>query len=177
MLAVMESQLRDTDLKILCTLLEDYRAAFDRLHFLLEVQIHLLTSGRDDQLHHVVDLLADTNARLSRLDLEREIVLGNGSDGQPRRLAALVEMVDEPWKTMLGEHHQAMERLVTKTSELIGTANAVIRRMQADLPDVVSLLGGSPSGGSFAAPGTLTYGRSGRGETTGLDAYLFEDRI
>ncbi len=165
------------DLPRLGAILWQYRRVFDRLHFLIETEILLITSGRDHQLHHMVDLLDETIARLGRLDLEREIVLGVGPDGAPPRLTDLMVSVEAPWDEILREHHEALEGLVATTNDLVRKSGALIRRVQADLPDVATILGGD-SAPSVEAQAAGTYGRNGRSAARGpAQAYLFENRI
>ncbi|MEZ5227419.1 MAG: hypothetical protein R2710_30870 [Acidimicrobiales bacterium] len=165
-----------TELPRLASLLWEYRSGFDRLHFLLDTQMLLISNGRDDQLHHMVDLLDEANARMSRLDLEREILLGVGPDGQPPSLRELIDAVDEPWNEIFAEHAVAIDAAVAKTKALVERSNLLIRRVQADLPNVASLLSvGAPTA---AAPTAATYGRSGRSNSERSDhSYLFENRL
>ncbi len=165
-----------TDLPRLASLLWEYRGGFDRLHFLLDTQMLLISNGRDDQLHHMVDLLDEANARMSRLDLEREILLGVGPDGQPPSLRELIDTVDAPWNEIFAEHATAIDDAVAKTKALVERSNLLIRRVQADLPDVANLLSlGAPASSTATSS---TYGRSGRSDSgRSAQAYLFENRL
>ncbi len=175
----MGDLLAQPNLARLGSLLWEYRAAFDRLHFLLETQLLLIGSGRDDQLHHLVDLLDEANARIHRLDLEREILIDVGPDGARPHLSQLADRVEAPWDEILREHQRAMEALVARTDDLVRRNGALIRRVRSELPDLETLLSvgtAAPAGTGRAA--TSTYGRSGRDESaSGGQAYLFEDRI
>ncbi len=176
----MGDLLAQPDLRRLGSLLWEYRAAFDRLHFLLETQLLLIGNGRDDQLHHMVDLLEDANTRLHRLDLEREILLDVGPDGDRLRLSQLADTVEAPWDQILRDHQHAMEVMVARTDDLVRRNGALIRRVKSELPDLETLLGVSAEAGTAFAGRTAssTYGRTGRNESgSGGQAYLFEDRI
>ncbi len=175
----MGDLLAATDLPRLASLLWEYRRGFDRLHFLLDTQTLLIGNGRDDQLHHMVDLLDEANARMSRLDLEREILLGVGPDGQPPSLRDLIDGVEAPWDEIFEEHAVAIDAAVAKTKALVERSNLLIRRVQADLPNVASLLtdDGFPAGAASMTT-TSTYGRSGRSHAErSAQSYLFENRL
>lgn len=164
-----------TDLNRLGKLLWEYRGGFERVQFLLETQMLLIANGRDDQLHHMVELLDEANARLGRLDLEREVLLGIGPDGEPPRLRSLIETVDEPWDAILTEHAEAIETAMVKTKALVDRSDALITKARTNLPDMAALLA---SESSVPASAAATYGRSGRSDvSTGAQAYLFENRI
>ncbi len=173
----MGDLLTATDLPRFASLLWDYRKGFDRLHFLLDTQMLLISNGRDDQIHHMVDLLDQANNNMRRLDLEREIVLGIGPDGRPPSLRSVVDIVEAPWDEILSEHADAIEAAIAKTQSLVERSDLLIRRVQADLPDMGTLLTGSetPSVGGAAS---ATYGRSGRSDAdASVQSYLFENRI
>ncbi len=175
----MGDLLAATDLPRLASLLWEYRSGFDRLQFLLDTQMLLISNGRDEQLHHMVDLLDEANARMSRLDLEREILLGVGPDGQPPSLRGLIGVVDAPWDEIFEEHAVAIDAAVAKTQALVERCNLLVRRVQADLPNVASLLGdGGAAAGATSTTTTATYGRSGRSQAErSAQSYLFENRL
>jgi hypothetical protein len=171
----MADLLAAPDLTRLAAVLWDYRAAFDRLHFLIETQMLLIANGRDDQLHHMADLMDEATTRLGRLDLEREIVLGAGPGGHVATLSELIGIVESPWDEILRDHQAAIEAAVAKTADLTRRNAVLIRRVQADLPAIATILGAEPAHDANAA---ATYGRSGRSESRQSgQAYLFENRI
>lgn len=173
----MGDLLAATDLPRLASLMWEYRSGFDRLHFLLETQMLLISNGRDDQLHHMVDLLEEANNRMSRLDLEREILLGIDDAGQSASLRQVVEISEAPWDEILGEHADAIEIAVIKTKALVERSNLLVRRVQSALPDIGTLLSGGTAPSASTAAGA-TYGRSGRNDASGVaEPYIFENRI
>lgn len=163
--------LEDTDYQRLTSLLWEYRTHFERLEFLLDTQILLIAAGRDRHLHHLVDLIGEVQRRFDRLDLEREVFLGSSTDGFGP-LSEIASDAPDPWATILGEHADALMDHVRQTQALSDHCRALIQSVQAQLPDVVTLLNGQPSG-----PTAGTYGQQGRRQSDPSTAVLFENRV
>jgi len=112
-LAGMTTLASDVDYPRLNKLLWQYRACFDRFEFLLEVQLLVSSSGRQDWLHQLADLLDDVARGIGTLDLEREVLLGSTTT-----LTELAAGAPEPWPEILVEQHAHFTAAVARVQRL-----------------------------------------------------------
>ncbi len=116
--ALTEDQQRE-----LGSILWKYRTALDRVEFFLEAQSMFATSGRDDRLSIIADLLDETALVICELDLRREVLLHDRrtrSDVQVTpTLAEIAAAADEPWSTLFADHQRWFEKAVERIQRLV----------------------------------------------------------
>lgn len=159
----------DVDPQRLNALLWRYRPLLDRFEFLLEMQLNVAASGRDDWLHHVTDLLEELAVQLNQLDLEREVALGAGAT-----VSEVAARSPEPWSSILGEqvaHFQAttarVERLRRRNQQMFEASTAGLSRLFDGLAEAA---------GHGAMERGDSYDGEGRRRTSGTGSLLFDGR-
>ncbi len=94
-------------------LLWRYRPYMDRFEFLLEVQLMVGASGRQDWQRHLADLFEQQARAIATLDLEREALLGPG-----QTIGQIADQAPEPWSEILREQQQELEAVVARVGRL-----------------------------------------------------------
>ncbi|MEM9563398.1 MAG: flagellar export chaperone FlgN [Actinomycetota bacterium] len=169
---------RTIDLGQLNQLLWRYRPLLERFEFLLEVQLMVTVTGRQDWQRHMADLFQETADALGALDLQREMILGEGPTG-PLSLRELADDAPDPWGEILTEQQVELEAAVNRVSELRQRNTSALAEGSAGINQVIDAL--LQSSGQFQARSTGTgYGQDGRlqSDTTpgGTSAVLFDGR-
>lgn len=146
-------------------LLWSYRRALDRLEFCLEVQLRFTTSGDDRWGSHVADLVDEVAERIGLLDLERDVILGDG----PRRLSEIIPVAPDPWPTILVDHETELRAATDRIQRLMGRHEIALdehRNSLARLADMIT-----------PTSAVKTYDKTGR-TRSGADrnAILFDGR-
>lgn len=167
----MSTLAAEIDYNRLNNLLWRYRRCLDRFEFLLEVQLGVMASGRQDWQHHLADLLGELADTIGRLDLEREVLLGGAT------LSGIAEVSPEMWAGILNEQQAhltnraaAISRLRQRNEQAIAAGAAGINRLIEAIAE---------ANGTSAGPGTDAYGEDGRirhGTTGAGGALLFDGR-
>jgi hypothetical protein len=159
----------EIDFNRLNNLLWRYRACLDRFEFLLEMQLAVTASGRQDWQHHMADLLEELATTIGRLDLERAVIVG-----EQFNLTELAANAPELWSGVLTEQqaHLAtataqISRLRQRNDQAITAGSAGLRQ----LIDAIAEASGAPHGG---AP--ESYGGDGRMKPQGGSPLLFDGR-
>ena len=186
----MTSLAADVDYNRLNNLLWRYRNCFDRFEFLLEVQLMVTASGRQEWQHHMADLLDDLAQRIGRLDLEREVLLGGELN-----LSALVAGAPAMWAEILTEQQDHLTeaaarvgRLRQRNEQALEAGAAGLRRLLEALAQAAAGTGdgmgpgagnttGSGSGSGSGSTGTDGYGGDGRVRPPGGSPLLFDGRV
>ncbi len=160
----------DFDYNRLNQLLWRYRPWIDRFEFLLEMQLMVSGSGRQDWLHHLADLLDDVSRAIGGLDLERDILLGAGLT-----LSDLATTAPDPWPEILTEQqaHLAaatsrVHRLRVRNQQALETGAEGISRLLGSIAEATGQL--SKAGGD-------SYDDTGRVHQEGGSALLFDGRV
>lgn len=165
----MSSLAADVDYNRLNNLLWRYRSCLDRFEFLLEMQLVVTASGRQDWQHHMADLLDELANTISRLDLEREVVLGPGVN-----LSELAAGAPELWTTILVDQQAHLSAAAAQVGRLRQRNEQAIEAGVAGLRRLLEAIGeanGSPQGG-----GLDSYGGDGRIRPQGGSPLLFDGR-
>lgn len=145
-------------------LLWSYRRAMDRLEFCLEIQLRLTVDGDDRWGGHVADLVDEVSERIGLLDLERDVLLGDG----PKRLSELIDIVAEPWPAILVEHEAELRASTDRIQRLMGRNELAIDEHRTALAKLSDMIAPSAN--------TATYDRSGRTRRSAANAVLFDGR-
>lgn len=151
----MTSVERTVDLSKVNGLLWRYRPCLERFEFLLEMQLTVTASGRQDWQRQMADLFEECADRLNSIDLERELLLG---DLTLRELAA---DVPEPWDAILLEQQVELEAATNRIGSL-RQRNATAIESSAE--GVTKLIEALLSAGGVEQRATTgaTYGQNGR---------------
>ncbi len=151
-----------------------YRSSLERVEFLLEAQLIFGSSGRDNRLAVIADLLDETATSIGELDLHREVLLHNSQDtsdqfgaDRPPSLSQLAELSDEPWSTMFRDHQRWFEQTVLRLQQL---TNQGRHTMSATL-DLIDQLVNNDS-----KPSGTGYDRQGRTVRSSSRSVLFDSR-
>lgn len=152
-------------------LLWRYRPYLDRFEFLLEVQLMVLSSGRQEWQRQMADLFEETAAVLNSLDLEREVLLGGALN-----LTELVANAEEPWKEILAEQQAELETTTARISTLRQRNTQAITDGAAGLNQLIdALVQASGQNPDKAGP---SYGEDGQlDEHANAAAVLFDGRV
>jgi hypothetical protein len=166
----MSSLAADIDFNRLNSLLWRYRTVLDRFEFLLEMQLAVSASGRQEWQHHMADLLDDLAHTIGTLDLEREIVLGDGVT-----LTDLAANAPEMWSTILVEQQTHLTRATAHIGRLRQRNQHAIEAGAAGLARLVDAI--AEASGMAAGPSAESYGEDGRMRHEGGSALLFDGRF
>lgn len=165
---------RVVDLGQLNQLLWRYRPLLDRFEFLLEVQLMVTASGRQDWQRHMADLFAETADALNALDLQREVILPQGPNG-PLTLRDLAGDAPDPWGEILTEQQMELDAAVARVAELRRRNSAALTESSAGIANVIDAL--LDSSGHFQGRGAgPAYGQDGRIRQSASSAFLFDGR-
>lgn len=165
---------RTLDLGQLNQLLWRYRPLLERFEFLLEVQLMVTASGRQQFQHHMADLFAETADALNSLDLQREVMLGHGPTG-PISLGELAADAPDPWGDILTEQQVELEAAVARVTDLRKRNTAALAEGTAGINQLIDAL--VESSGQFQAKGAgPAYGQDGRLQQNSSTAVLFDGR-
>lgn len=161
---------RTVDLGQLNGLLWRYRPCLERFEFLLEVQLMVTASGRQDWQRHMADFFEETADALNTLDLEREVILGPGIT-----LGDLAADAPDPWGEILTEQQVELEATVARVGNLRQRNTTAIAEGAAGLNQLIDTLleTNGPSRSRSAGP---SYGQDGRLQQTNSSAVLFDGR-
>lgn len=152
-------------------LLWRYRPLLDRFEFLLEVQLMVTASARQDWQHQMANLFEETAAALSTLDLEREVLLRGGVS-----LAQLAADAPEPWTQMLTEQQAMLESTIARIGGLRERNLLAIDEGAAGINKVIDALIEANGQQPVEAVGP-SYGQDGRIRHESGNAVLFDGRI
>ncbi len=162
---------QSVDLGQLNGLLWRYRSCLDRFEFLLEVQLMVSASGRQDWQRQMADLFEETAAALNGLDLEREVVLGEGLT-----LRDLAGDAPDPWREILAEQRAALEATTASITGLRQRNTRALTDGAAGLNRLIDAL--VEASGQFQARAAgPSYGQDGRLEHGAASAMLFDGRV
>lgn len=161
--------LTEVQQRTLGSMLWQYRAALERVEFLLEAQLVFASSGRDKRLASVSDLLEEAVTTINELDLRRELMLHvpDQPDAQAPSLSELAEVAEQPWSSMFLEHQRWFELCVGRIKMLIEQS----RKTMGTTLDLINQLVTSDS-----APALGGYDRAGRTVRGASPAVLFDSR-
>jgi hypothetical protein len=146
---------RTVDLSHLNGLLWRYRPCLERFEFLLELQLMVTASGRQDWQRHMADLFDETADRLNSIDLEREVLLGGLT------LRELADDVPEPWDAILAEQQVELEAITSRIGALRQRNATAIEESAAGVTKLIEALLAEGGAKRRATTGT-TYGQDGR---------------
>ncbi len=165
---------RTIDLGQLNQLLWRYRPCLERFEFLLEVQLMVTATARQDWQRHMADLFQETADALNTLDLEREVLLGDGPTG-PLSLRELAEDAPDPWGEILNEQAAELEAAVARVSNLRQRNTAALNEGAAGLNQLIDALLASSTKfqGKGAGP---AYGQDGKLTQASSNAKIFDGR-
>ncbi len=175
MLGPMETLDLGTDYERLNAILWRSRSHLDRMEFLLEVQLLLLSEGRLEWQHQMAELSEEVAEALAVNDLEREMSLtSNGSAGQPSTLRDIATQAPEPWSVIFADHLVQLEATTARISTLRTRADAAIRAGRDSVADLVTGL----SAPRPTTPEGPTYGKalSGARANRSASAHFFDGR-
>jgi len=142
-------------------LLWNYRNWFDRFEFLLEMQLMVTSTGRQDWQHHMAELLDEVADAIGTLDLERAILLDDGSS-----LSQLAAEAPEVWADILTEQQAALSATASRVGALKArceqTIDSGLAGVAQFLDEVVgrSVEDGYDNGGQRPQAGTHRNGSS-----------------
>jgi hypothetical protein len=125
----------DIDYHRLNKLLWEYRACFERFEFLLEVQLMVASSARQDWQHQLADLLDEVARAIGGLDLEREVLLGSEV-----MLSDLAAEAPEPWPEILNEQYAHFAATVARTQRLRKRNEAALQAGMAGIRRLVDTI-------------------------------------
>ncbi len=151
-------------------LLWRYRPYLDRFEFLLEIQLMVSASGRQDWQLQMAELFDETATALSQLDLEREVLLA-GAPGL-RELAAEAE---DPWAEILLEQQAVLEATVARISGLRQRNSQALAEGAAGLDQLIEAL--AEANGQVQDESGPSYGQDGQLQQGVGSAVLFDGRI
>jgi hypothetical protein len=134
------------------------RELLEELHYRLEVEQLVLSSGRSRWLAHAT---RDIDHLLSTIR-ETEVLRSVAADAAAaafemdanRSLAALAEAADDPWRTILTEHRDAFVQLTHEITRLADSNKHLISAGYRSARETLLSLGDSVDG--YAADGTAT---------------------
>jgi hypothetical protein len=161
---------RTVDLGQLNGLLWRYRPCLERFEFLLEVQLMVTASGRQDWQRHMADLFEETANALNTLDLEREVILGDGIS-----LGDLAADAPDPWGEILTEQQVELEATVARIGHLRQRNTTAIAEGAAGLHQLIDTLLETNGQSRNVAAGP-SYGQDGRIQQGTSSAVLFDGR-
>ena len=165
---------RTVDLGQLNQLLWRYRPLLERFEFLLEVQLMVTASGRQDWQRHMADLVAETADAINALDLQREVILGQGPT-RPISLRELAADAPDPWGDILTEQQAELEAAVGRVGELRQRNTSALAEGSAGIDQLIDAL--LESSGQFQSRGAgPAYGQDGRLQQGSSTAVLFDGR-
>ncbi len=151
-------------------LLWRYRPYLDRFEFLLEVQLMVSASGRQDWQLQMAELFDETASVLNELDLEREVLLA-GAPG----LGELAAKADEPWAEILLEQQAVLEATVVRISRLRQRNSQALAEGAAGLHHLIDAL--AEANGQIQDESGPSYGQDGQLRPGTGSAVLFDGRI
>jgi hypothetical protein len=106
----------------LSLILADEREALERLQFALETERLVLASGRTRWLMRAAKGVEDVLEELRAVEVMRAVAADQAAEalGLPSNpsLQALAEAADEPWRTILLDHHSAFVSTVHEVTDL-----------------------------------------------------------
>lgn len=164
---------RTIDLGQLNQLLWRYRPLLERFEFLLEVQLMVTASGRQDWQRHMADLFQETADAIGAVDLQREVILGDGPTG-PLSLRELAADAPEPWGDILTEQHVEIEAAVTRVSELRQRNTSALSEGSAGIAQVIDALLDA-AGQLQSRSADAGYGQDGRRQASDASSAVFFD--
>ncbi|MEM7339749.1 MAG: hypothetical protein AAF467_13935 [Actinomycetota bacterium] len=163
------------DYNQLNSLLWRYRPYLDRFEFLLEVQLMVGASGRQDWQRHLADLFEEQARALATLDLEREALLGPG-----RSLTDLAADAPEPWGEILSEQQRDLEAITARVGRLRQRNVQALEEGMAGLTRLIDELVAAAGGAGSGERAPSGYGNDGRLRVlpdAGPNAVLFDGRL
>ncbi len=156
-----------TDYKRLNGLLWRYRPVLERFEFLLELQLTVTASGRQDWQRHMSELFEEVADAVAALDLEREVLVPRGLP-----LGELAANAPDPWSAILAEQHSVMDATIGRIGELRVRNTQSMMEGSAGVAQAIETL--LAQAGRATPDGDPTYGRP-NGRAGG--AVLFDGRI
>ena len=157
------------DLNRLNGLLWRYRPLLERFEFLLEVQMMVTSTGRQDWQRQMADLFEETADQLNSLDLEREVMLGDSLS-----LNDLAEDAPDPWGDILAEQQAELATITTRISALREKNTKAMAEGSAGIGNLIEAL--VEAAGQFQEESGPAYGQDGRLEQRTTSAVLFDGR-
>ena len=151
-------------------LLWRYRPYLDRFEFLLEVQLMVSASGRQDWQLQMAELFDETATALNQLDLEREVLLA----GSPS-LSELAASAEEPWAEILLEQQAALEATTARISRLRQRNSQALVEGAAGLHQLIDAL--AEANGHVQDQSGPSYGQDGQIRQSSGSAVLFDGRV
>lgn len=153
---------------MLGSMLWQYRSVLERVEFLLEAQLVFASSGRDQRLASVADLLEEAVDTVNELDLRREVLLHDTQKSETvPSLSELAAVADQPWSSMFLEHQRWFELCVGRIKMLLDQS----RRTMGTTLDLINKLMTDE-----AAPSLGGYDRAGQSVRSSSRAVLFDSR-
>lgn len=162
------------DLGQLNQLLWRYRPLMERFEFLLEVQLMVTASGRQDWQRHMADLFNETADAINALDLQREVILGSGPNG-PISLRELAADAPEPWGEILSEQQVELDAAVRRITELRQQNTSALGESVSGIHQLIDAFLAS-SGQLQGRDSGPAYGQDGRIQQNTSTAVLFDGR-
>lgn len=159
-----------TDFDRLNSLLWRYRPCLERFEFLLEVQLMVSASGRREWQLQMAELFEEAATALNQLDLEREVLLGDGPG-----LRELVTQAGEPWGDILAEQQGFLEATVARISALRQRNNQALSEGAAGLHQLIDAL--AEANGVTRDSSGPSYGLDGRVASRSGPAVIFDGRV
>jgi len=158
------------DYNQLNSLLWRYRPYLDRFEFLLEVQLMVTASGRQDWPHQMAELFDETARALNELDLEREVVVGARAT-----IGELAATAPDPWGAILTEQQALLEATTSRITALRQRNTQAIEEGAAGLHQLIDGL--AQLNGQAIDDSGPSYGQDGRRVQQGsASAVLFDGR-
>ncbi|MEM7325637.1 MAG: flagellar export chaperone FlgN [Actinomycetota bacterium] len=157
------------DLNRLNGLLWRYRPLLERFEFLLEVQMMVTASGRQDWQRQMADLFEETADQLNTLDMEREVMLGDSLT-----LADLAGDAPEPWDDILAEQQADLAATAARITGLRERNTQAMTEGSAGIGQLIDAL--VEASGQFQEQSGPSYGQDGRLEQRSTSAVLFDGR-
>lgn len=154
-----------------------YRSELRRVEVLLEAQLIFASSGRDQGLGVIADLLDERAQKVGELDLRRELLLHAESTPLARSEASppLIQLSDEAesdgqtgWAEILRDHHHHLEVTAQRIQALVDQT----RHSQAAVLDLIAQM--TSAGGE---PALHRYDRSGQAVRTAVPAMVFDGKV
>ena len=157
------------DLNRLNGLLWRYRPLLERFEFLLEVQMMVTASGRQDWQRQMSDLFEETADLLNTLDMEREVMLGGSLS-----LADLAGDAPDPWGEILAEQQADLVATTTRISALRERNTQAMTEGAAGIGQLMDAL--VEASGQFEEQSGPSYGQDGKFQQRSASAVLFDGR-
>jgi hypothetical protein len=134
------------------------RELLETLHFKLEVEQLVLASGRTRWLAHAAHDIETVLATVRETEVLRAVAADEaaaavGMSSNPS-LGALAEAAQEPWGTILAEHHQAFVALTADITALADSNRHLISAGYRSARETLLSLGETTDG--YAADGSAT---------------------